>query len=418
VLVKIFRKLTIAVTAFSLLSVAAWGQEAQQKSPWKDRAEYDLYGSITKEQDPAKKVQLLDTYMEKYPESQFKLQAHLMYALAYQSLKEPEKMYEAAENILAIDPKNVQGLYFLTSLTASMAKTDAETLSKGEKAAKTLLTEVKALSKPDAMAQADWDKQRNGLLILGNQTLGWIAMTRKNNTEAEDYFTEVLEIDPANGQVSYWLGTVILAQRDPAKQSAAFYHFARAAAYDGEGAMEAGPRKEVDTYIRKIYTSFHGDDSGLEEMFASAAEEPFPPSGFTVKSAAVIAAEKDEALRKSNPKLYMWLNVKKSLTAPGGQEYFNTQVRNTAMPSMRGYLIAQSPENRPDTLVLGIEDRGTREVTLKLDQAFRYPAGRGTVLNFQCVPQSFTQQPFNLGFSCEASNVSGWPPPPSRRPAR
>ena len=80
-LLKIVKNLAFSVAAVSLLSFAAWGQEAaQEKSPWKDRAEYDLFTSITKEADPSKKVQLLDSYMEKYPESNFKLQVHLMYA--------------------------------------------------------------------------------------------------------------------------------------------------------------------------------------------------------------------------------------------------------------------------------------------------------------------------------------------------
>jgi tetratricopeptide (TPR) repeat protein len=339
-----------------------------------------------------------------------------MYAQTYQSLKDADKMYASAQEILKIDPKNVQGLYYVTSL--AMGKTDAPRLADGEKAASALITEVSALKKPDAMAEADWNKQRDGLLVLANKTLGWIAMTRKNNAEAEKYFREVLQLDPQNGQISYWLGAVMLAQRDPDKQIKAFYHFARSSAYTGDGAMTDDGRKEADTYLRKIYTSFHGDDSGLDEIFTMAKSDPFPPSGFTIKSKEQIAVEEDEAFRKSDPKLYMWMNVKKQLTAPNGTEYFDSQVRNTAMPSMRGYLIAQSPAERPDTLVLGISDRGTREVTLKLDTAYRYPAGRGTVLNFQCVPQSFSQSPFNIEFSCEASDVSGWPPPPSRQTTR
>jgi tetratricopeptide (TPR) repeat protein len=307
-------------------------------------------------------------------------------------------------------------LYFVTSL--AMGKTDAARMADGEKAAKALITEVTALKKPEAMAEGDWNKQRDGLLLLAKKTLGWIAMTRKDNAEAEKYLKEVLQLEPQNGQISYWLGSVMLAQRDPDKQLQAFYHFARSAAYTGENAMSEEGRKEADTYLRKIYTNFHGDESGLDEIYAMAKSDPLPPSGFTIKSKEQIAVEEDEAFRKSDPKLYMWMNVKKQLLAPNGTEYFNSQVRNTAMPSLRGHLIAQSPADRPDTLVLGISDRGTREVTLKLDTAYRYPAGRGTVLNFQCVPQSFSPDPFDVGFSCEASDVSGWPPPPSRQAPR
>jgi len=418
VLVKLVSKVTVAALV-ALLAGAAWGQQqTQQKSPWKDRAEYDLYNSILKEQDANKKLQLLDTYMQKYPETKFKEPIYLMYAQTYQKLKQADKMYDAALQILKINPKNIQGLYFITSLTTTMGKTDAEHLATGEKCAKALIQEVSAMQKPAKISDADWKKQKDALLVLAHQTLGWIAMNRKDNATAEKEFRETLKINPNNGQVSYWLGTVILAQRDPSKQAEAFFHFARAANYTGPGEMAEAGRKKLDEYLRKIYVGFHGDESGLDDLIAMAKKSAFAPANLVIKSKEQIEIEKEEKLKRENPKLALWLSVKKQLTAPNGTEYFNSQVKNTAMPELRGYLIAQSPAQRPDTLVLGLSDRNTREVTLKLDEAFRYPAPRGTVLNFQCIPQRFTLKPFNLGFDCERAKVRGWPPPPKRRPTR
>ena len=418
-LVKLLTKLTVAATILSFCGIAALAQQGQQKkSPWKDRAEYDMYNAMAKEPAAAKKVQLLDSYLKKYPESKFKLQVYLMYAQAYQKLAQPDKMYEAAQKVLALDPKNVQGLYFVTSLTISMAKTDPTHLSNGDKAAKALLAEVAAMKKPAQMSDANWKKQKDSLIELAQKTIGWVAMTRKNNAAAERAFRAVLKINPNNGQVSYWLGTVILAQRDASKQAQAMYHFARAASYTGPGAMTPQGRQKVDAYVRKIYSTYHGSEEGLDAIYARAKSNPFPPAGFKIKSKEQLAAEADEKMRQEHPMLYMWLNVRKQLEAPNGKEYFNSSVKNTAMPQLRGYIISQSPARRPDTLVLGIQDRNTREVTLKLDEAFRYPARRGTVLRFTCVPQRFTQSPFNLGFDCEQSKVKGWPPPPSRKKTR
>ncbi len=416
-LVTLLKQSTIAVTVVSLLCIAAWGQE-KQESPWKDRAEYDLYNSIVQEQDPNKKIQLLDSYNEKYPGSKFKLQIQLMYTLTYQQLKDADKMYESAQKVLEMDPNNVQGLFFITSLTTTMGKTDAQFLSNGEQAAKKLISVLNGMEKPESMDQAAWTKQKNVMITLAHRALGMIAMNRKNNAEAEKQFREVLNLEPQNGQISYWLGSVILGQRDPSKQPEAFWHFARAANLSGDGAMPAAERAKVSDYLKGIYTKFHGDESGLDEIIAQAVKNPFPPSGFKVKSKEQIAVEKEEELRRTNPKLYMWRNVKKELTAPGGSSYFANQVKNTDMPSMTGYLISQSPAQRPDTLVLGIEGRSTPEVTLKLDQAYRYPAGRGTRITFKCIPQTFSQQPFNIGFECQQDSIQGWPPPPSRQTTR
>ena len=60
-------------------------------------------------------------------------------------------------------------------------------------------------------------------------TLGWITMTRKENPAAEKNFIEGLKVNPNNGQVSYWLGSVILAQRNPDTYPIGLFHIARAA---------------------------------------------------------------------------------------------------------------------------------------------------------------------------------------------
>jgi tetratricopeptide (TPR) repeat protein len=420
VLVKQLSRLTIAATVLLLICAVAWGQDQeQQASPWKDRAEYDLYNSIVQEQDASKKLQLLDSYMEKYPETNFEPQVRLMYAQTYQALNDNDKLYAAAQKLVELDENSLQGHMLITDLTMRLGSTEAAHLANGEKSAKALINILSGMQKPENVSADQWDTQKKALLLTARKTLGWIAMNRKDNVEAETEFKEALGIEPRDGQVSYWLGTVILAQRNPDKQSAAFFHFARAANLTGEGAMENEARQKVGEYLDKIYTSFHGDDSGLDEITQLAMAQPLPPANMpVVKSKQVLEAEREEQLRRENPKLYLWMNVKQQLTAPGGEEYFNTQVRNSAMPSLRGYLIAQSPQDRPDTLVLGIESRGTREVTLKLNEAFRYSARSGTVINFECVPRSFSQNPFNVGFDCDQAKVSGWPPPPARQTTR
>jgi len=50
-----------------------WGQATQApEKKVKDRAEYDLYDSITKEQNPTKRLEFLNTWKEKYAETDYK----------------------------------------------------------------------------------------------------------------------------------------------------------------------------------------------------------------------------------------------------------------------------------------------------------------------------------------------------------
>lgn len=416
-LTKLVSRVTVTVAIASLLGAAAWGQDQPQKSPWKDRAEYDLYTSIAKEADPAKKLQLLNSYKEKYPETQFEEQILKFYLQTYGALKQTDNVYGTALDLLKLDPKSMDGLYSITRLTLELADTSPDRLTNGEKYAAALLDSLKAMQKPVSLSQADWDKERTALEVTAHTALGWVAMSRKSNAAAEGGFRQALELNPTNGQVSYWLGTVIIAQRDPAKQSEAFFHFARAANYTGAGAMAPAGRKTVGEYLNKIYNSFHGDDeSGMAELVAMAQKSAFPPAGLKIKSKEQVKYENAERLKKENPTLALWLTIKEQLTGAGGSQYFASAMKGTRVAGLRGYLISATPAERPKTLVLAMSGRGgSREVTLVLNAPFRYSAPRGTTLRFEGMPTSFSRQPFMVTFDVLKDNVKGWPAPPQKR---
>jgi tetratricopeptide (TPR) repeat protein len=417
VLVKLASKVTVAVLMGSLLGVLPSGQ-AQQKQ-WKDRAEYDLFEAARKEQDPKKKLDALNTWKQKYAATDYEEERLLMFTQTYQQLGEAPQMYDSALALLAKNPMNIQGLYFITTLTTSMGDTAPAKLANGEKYAKALLEAIGTLKKPDNMADDAWNKELDALRVVAHTTLGWVAMQRKNHAAAEDEFRRVLKMNANNGQVSYWLATVIIAQRDPDKQSEAFFHFARAGHFAGEGAMPPEGRKQVAGYLSKIYTTFHGDESGLDELIAMARKSAFPPPGLKIKSKEEIAFEKEEELKKKDPELALWLNLKKLLTGPEGEQYFANSMRNTKVTGLRGYLVSANPPDRPNTLVLALSERGGRgEVTLVLDEPYRYSAPRGTTLRFEGVARSLSQEPFMLTFEVEQGQIQGWPPPPARKTTR
>ena len=82
------------------------------------------------------------------------------------------------------------------------------------------------------------------------------------------------------------------------------------------GACRKG-RKQVDDYLTKAYTGFHGDTSGLAELKAQAKSAALPPAGFKIKSVREIALEKaqqEEEFNKNNPQLAAWKAMKQGLT--------------------------------------------------------------------------------------------------------
>jgi len=239
-------------------------------------------------------------------------------------------------------------------------------------------------------------------------------MQRKNNEVAEQNFVKSLQINPNAGDVAYWMGTVVLAQKKPEKQSLALYEFARAAAYDGPGGLNPQGRQQIDTYLTKAYTTYHGDTTGLAELKTQAKANPLPPADFKIKSAMEVAAEKEEELKKTNPELALWLNIKGQLLAPEGQQYFDSSMKGAAVPKLKGWLVSAKPAARSKELMVSMEAKDQpANVTLKLVNSEGTAialAGKpevGGEIEFEGVGDAFTKEPFMVTFNVEKAKITG-----------
>jgi len=305
-------------------------------------------------------------------------------------------------------------------LTVSLANSAPDALDAGEKAANSLLANLDS-AKPANVPEETWKKDKLGLESMAHTTLGWAAMQRKNGEAAEKGFAAALEANPNNAQVAYWMGTTILAQRKAERQAEALFYFARAAAMDGPGAL-AGPVKQTaDQYFTKLYTTYHGDTSGIEDIKKYAAANPKPGADYKLLSKLEISALKDQEFAKQNPQLALWMRVKESLAADGGEQYFAQHVKDTALPALRAKIISHKPAKYPKEIVVGIEKGDVAEVTLKLENPPKgaVMAAAGTEIEFEGTPVAFTREPFNLTVEVEAEKLKGWPapPPPAKKAA-
>lgn len=425
-----FKKIVGAAAVASIVSLPAPAQDAQaqpaqgQAQPaagaaqknWKDRAEYDLYDSITKEATPAKRLELLNQWKEKYATTDFKLERELLYLDTYQKLGQAPKILEAAKNIIAIDPQNLTALYWMAYLTPSLNNSSPEALDLGDKAGNALLGALNTAFAPDkkpaGTSDDQWKKARTDMEALAHKDLGWVAMIRKNGTAAQDHFSKSLQLNPNAGEVSYWMGQVIVSEKKPETYSNALYHFARAAAYDGPGALPPEGRKQVDDYLMKAYTGFHGDSSGLNELKTQAKTAPLPPAAFHVRSVREIGEEKlkaEEEFNKNNPLLATWKNLKSGLT---GDPNYWSQAKDAKMPKLKGTVISAKPKE----LVLALSDQTTPEVTLQFENPVK--AETGAVLEFEAVAKDFQKEPFMLTMEAEKEDVTGLSATPAaKKPA-
>jgi len=432
----------VAIGIFSAIGVgSAWGQDqsaqpaqqaqpaqpAQQAQPagekkpdWKDRAEYDLVQAIVKETDPKKKLDLLNQWKEKYPNTDFKETRLEYYVDAYKAMNDPKQMLAAVKDLSAQYPKNLAAAYWACALVVSLNSTEPADLELAQNGATVFLN----AEKPASLTEEQWKQNRPTMEILAHRTLGWLDMQKKQYPEAEQELTAELKLNPADGEAAYWLGTVILDQKKPERQSDALYFFARAAAFDGQGALAADRRKQIEAYVQKAYTTFHGNDpQGFQSLLQTAKTNPFPPADFKILSEQEVADQRDQQLRSTNPSLAFWLKLKSALTDPSGSgvQYFETGMKNALIPpegqpTLKGTVISGKPEIRPTVLVLGIEKSGVAEVTLKLDAALPGKVEPGRVIEFRGVASAFTPSPFMVTFEVEKKNITGWPEPAVHRP--
>ena len=158
----------------------------------------------------------------------------------------------------------------------------------------------------------------------------------------------------------------------------------------------------------------------MDELKAKAKESALPPADFKIKRADEMAAEKEEEFRKTNPSMALWMSIKKELTGPNSDAYFASSMKDAHLPGgamgvkrFKGKVIEHKPARNPSTIVLGISDATTPEVTLKLETPMVGKADPGTELEFEGVISGFTKDPFMLTMDIEtpADQISGWPAP-------
>lgn len=392
---------------------AAPSSAAPQKN-WKDRMEYDLFDSITKDNNPKTKLEKLQSWETMYPMTEWIKERRTLFLTTYAALNDPKNAVNEAKQILAGDPKDFTALYYTMLFTQGLyaQSQTPDVLDQGEKAAKAILENLD--TPPPNVKADDWAKLRPQLELLAHRNMGWIAMQRMNWDAAEAEFQKTLMLSANDAQVDYWMGTVIASEKKLDKLPAAMFYFARAATFTGQGALPADAQKTAMTYVQKQYKNFHGSDEGFNDLVAAAKANPTPPVGFTIKNANEIAqgvAANEEEYNKTHPSEALWKNLKMALTAPDGATYF-MMVKDTQVPMLKGKVIKLEPAVKPKTILLAMEDNTnnttTADATLKFEMPLAGKVEEGTELSFEGVADSYTASPFMVVFNVDKEKLHGW----------
>jgi tetratricopeptide (TPR) repeat protein len=392
----------LGIVAVATFSTMAWAQE----SMWKDQEEFNLGTAAGKENDPQKKLDKLKEWEQKYPDSKLKDQRTLLQAQA----------------LLGI------------ALAAYGKPGPPELLDAGQKAAQQIVDNMNTYFadsvKPAQATAQQWTDVKKDFELKSHSVLGWIAMAKKNDTAAETEFKKVLALDPNAAQVSYYLGTVIIRQKNVARYSEALYDIARALSVTGAEALPADAQKQYGDYLKRAYSGYHGSEEGLDQLKATVSGAALPPENFHIESIEEIEKKKfanAEEFNKAHPDVALWRQIRDTLKSDTGDTYF-TNIKGSLVPptdigTFKGKVVTVNDKD----LIVNVDNAGG-DVTLKFEKAINSKViNVGDALEFKGEVESFTKEPYMLTVTVDdpKEQIKGLPanafsaaPPTRKAPVR
>jgi hypothetical protein len=424
----VLKKTFISLVIVAVLGLTAFAQApAPAQKNWKDRAEYDLYEAIIKpDATPAARLQNLDKWKSTYPMSEYADVRQKIYLVTYVQMNNHRAALDTAVQILKMDPNDYASLseivgYGLTleptaagAQLSAQNKTDLDTI---ENAARYIIANTDKIEKPAGTTDEQWNTAKAQLPKFAQGKLVAGILMDKGSAEAE--LTKTVKADPTDIAATQALAKILLDQQktNPEKVPMALYLYARLAAYDGPGALDANGRKSMDGFVTKAYTAFHGSTDGLDQLKMQAKATALPPDGFMIKSTVEIAKDAEAKRLKdaaADPQGAFWKDTKDNLTGDKSAELWEMNYKNAGLPAagqgfdmFKGKLVSAEPETKPKTLMLAVEG-DMPYVKLELLEALPGKMEPGGEIMFKGTLKEFSKDPYMLTFEVDPADVMGW----------
>ena len=368
---------------------------------WQSPDESTMGLAAQNEKDPVKQLQLLKTWEQQYPNSDFRNSRTLMQASA-----------------------------LLNIVGASFAKTDAPSIEAGRKAAQQLIdhfsTYFDAGVKPATLSDEQWSAVKKTTELQAHGLLAQVAVIGKDDATAETEYKKILAVDPTQAATSYQLGSAILWQMsksgnvDPARYSEALYDLARSLSVTGPNALPPDRRPSAESFLRKNYSNYHGDSSGLDDLIKQAIVAPLPSGDFHILSIVdlqAIKARDHAAWAAAHPDLDLWETLQNQLSAQG-DTFFAASLKDVQLPPAAGdtykgpaMFQATVVSATPKQLVVNV-DNVAGDAILKFDDVIKGEIPAGTAIRFKGVVDAWTKDPtYVLTFVIQEpkSDIAGLP---------
>jgi tetratricopeptide (TPR) repeat protein len=421
----------------ALLVVGSLHTAMAQDPPKKEYkpGEFELYSAVIADLNAknfAKVLTDVDTWKQKIPQSDYANDRDVLVVQALGETKQFDKALSAAAPLvnqdldkLFPDPASGPGQVLTVLATActaiqQIAAPTPDQIATADKAAHKLENYDRA---PQGIAPAAWSQAKTQLQGLAKGALLYMvvapataALNKGDCEAAQTAFSKALSDNPQNSFLSYQLGQAYMCtvKKTPARNDEvrpkAIYEFIRTLVIDPTAGGIQPDANKMKGILEGTYVNYHGGSDGLEELKAQAKANPLPPANFSIESATVVSAKKQAQFESQYPQLAMWLKIKGALAGAEGPQYFEGQLKNAAVPKMRGTVIEGKPACRSKELIVAVPEPNQTNaqsvITLKLDAAIAGKPEAGEI-QWEGVPSAFTPEPFMLTMDTEKAKIEG-----------
>lgn len=173
--------------------VEEWKRSVDYAKQVDTYTEYSLFALAV--QGGPKTVELVEALEKRNPKSQYLPRVYRSYLMAL-SQKSPGKVAATAERLYANDP-NSEELLLVLSNAALSNKQNEKTIQYSNK----LVEVLKAKSKPEGMADADWETQKNAMLGQAYWNAGAVHAVQGQYARADQSLRAALPLIKGNDQL-------------------------------------------------------------------------------------------------------------------------------------------------------------------------------------------------------------------------
>jgi tetratricopeptide (TPR) repeat protein len=385
---------------------------SQQRKEIRDPNEYNAYLAALNATDPAKKAQMMESYLQTYPSSVMKEDGLELLLVTYQQLNNTAQIKTVAQRLLEVNPNNLTALALLSYLDRQQALaggSDAATaLQEAGQLGSRGLQVLQTGAKPEGYTDEQWNSKKSSFREIFLGSVGHAALQAKDYATAQQDLKEVVALEPTDVNSIYLLALSYLSPKPPVVDG--LFWIAKA----------AGGAPQLLPYAKNQYARYHGSEDGFDALMASAKTEATIPAGFTVTPAPSAADQAAGMLKKDSPEKLSFAEWQFILT--NGSKDAVDQVWS-AIKGKQVQLVAAVVEAGANSLKLAgsVDDIDAKkaDITLNLKEplaAARIPKA-GDELTVQGVPSEFaTGDNFNMVFA-DGEVLKGLPEAAAKKPA-